>query len=236
MNDDEQKTEQTAVNVGKKIASTELSIPLNIPLKGQQPAPVDQASAQEQTPEASDPSEESHEPTNNLQPSNPHEETEPQPKSEGESAQQQEGGEEPSQQPTSNPEKTSGANGTAPPPDQQPEQQSAPNDQDQEQSSDAPTPPPMPPDQTGKMPEQTTAAEQLSEAIQNVSPIKVEATASEAKAATNPIVKLLVAIGAGVSLIGLICLFVFGVIVGASILLFGVLVVVGGVLSPKPKG
>jgi hypothetical protein len=62
MNDDEQKTEQTAVNVGKKIASTELSIPLNIPLKGQQPAPVDQASAQEQTPEASDPSEESHEP------------------------------------------------------------------------------------------------------------------------------------------------------------------------------
>jgi predicted lipid-binding transport protein (Tim44 family) len=157
---DEQKIELTAANVGQKIASTEVSIPLNIPITDQRPKT-------------------------------------PPPRKEQESAEQE-------QPELSPPTADSALTASSSMPSEMGTSDSVPQDQ-------------------------------LTQATHKLVPIAVEATPAEAKAATNPLIKLFVGAGAGIGAIGLIGLFIFNAITGICIIAIGVLVVVGGVLSPKPK-
>jgi hypothetical protein len=174
---DEQKIELTAANVGQKIASTEVSIPLNIPITDQRPKTPPPRKEQESEEPATDTAS-SEQPTE-------------------ESAEQE-------QPELSPPTADSALTASSSMPSEMGTSDSVPQDQ-------------------------------LTQATHKLVPIAVEATPAEAKAATNPLIKLFVGAGAGIGAIGLIGLFIFNAITGICIIAIGVLVVVGGVLSPKPK-
>jgi hypothetical protein len=231
---DEQKTEQTASNVGQKIASTEISIPLNIPITERQVAggPSQTNENTESSDQISGADKQSHSPTDNqthdtLPPasdaSQPTSSEKPEPQSPENS------------EPSSNPmptdtSKADSPTATEPPATEQPtsnasgkaeaaaEELSSLSDELSDSSSGSDS------DSKGG----------LAEVLQNIEPITIKATPGDTKAATNPAIKLFVGIGAAVSLIGLVCVFVVSTIAGISLVGLGVLIIAGGVLSPKP--
>ena len=68
-----------------------------------------------------------------------------------------------------------------------------------------------------------------------LAPIRIEATPADTKAATNPMLILIVCIGTALAIIGLLVLFITKTLASIGIITVGILIIVGGVLSPKMK-